>query len=136
MGDKIMLHIDLTFKEVLGEAGPNIVWHGQMLDFKEIVLPLLGSLIKSTKNNEINITSNNKVFLFEGFDKLVLRSNANDKILVKINGSEILTSLSIDLWQQIYDKFVNLANNPCHNFVEFDNEELIEEGTWIIASDF
>jgi len=127
-----MIRLQIINEQIAGEPGPNFYWRGKPHDFK-ILLDIFHVLGKEYNRkiilNEIEILSIDEPL------KIEASSNENASKLVSISQDFIEIDLDPKLWREILHKFLSISFFPSHEYIEFDNLDLVEDANFIISSE-
>jgi len=127
-----MILIEYIEDQIEGEPGPNFLWKGQPEDFMRLVVDLhsLGT------EDDLEVLVNDFGYInVQNGNRVVLKSSLNGKTLVGVENNELIIDLDKDIWREVLHYFLSVSFCPSHNFVEFDNLEVIELGNFIISSE-
>ena len=131
MNDKPTILIDYTLEEMNGEPGPNFFWLGSVDGMKAVVEMLYPLATETSKS--VEITDGNG-FKLKGITKVILQSADGSKNFVTKHNNTIIVTLDKRHWREVIHSFVSITFDSGFNFVEFDNEDFVEEAKWIIES--
>jgi hypothetical protein len=127
-----MITIEYTTQVIENEPGPNFYWRGQPHDY----LMLINDLHRLGTESDVEIDMNDIEYVeVLGKYKIIARSSDDGRILCHVNGDLILIDLSNPIWRQILGLFLRISFYPSHEYVEFDNLELIEGANFIVSSE-
>ncbi|MCB9092974.1 MAG: hypothetical protein H6620_10490 [Halobacteriovoraceae bacterium] len=126
-----MLTIDLTKETTFGEPGPNLVFIGDKNDILK-----LHHLIKEVlQKGSIRLELSTYDYKLIGFNFLELKvSEEENGFFLHEEKKEINLILSKPLWNDVLLKTKSLSKSYGHHYIEFDDEELIEEVNVIVCS--
>lgn len=131
-----MLHIAYTTEPAFGEPGPSWIWTGSRNDFLRLLASLADLTAEPYRTVRLEAGQMPRPARFAGFRAITLASAPDGADLVRREGDEILVRLPRETWMRIAHRFLAVALEPRHDYVEFDERpDLREDATWIIASD-
>ena len=125
-----MIIIDFLQEEAFGEPGPNLVWRGFPSDFLIFAMDV-HAMICTGKNLRIE---NSDSFILNGKKDISFIIVNDSQSLVKIEKNSIVTALSKRHWEEVFHLILTITFGPGHNYIEFDDIDLIEDANWIIDS--
>lgn len=126
-----MFTIELTDDYVEGEPGPNFYWRGSPIDYKNFSNVLLDLISTEGKLHIVK----NKDFDLIGFSEISISVKENSDYLVHIDDDKVNILLDETIMKEVAMIFESISKCPSHNYVEFDELDLIEDANWIISSD-
>ncbi|MBI9075245.1 MAG: hypothetical protein JEZ02_07530 [Desulfatibacillum sp.] len=127
-----MIKILYTDEMIEGEPGPNFYWVGLPEDYLKLIMDLqdLG------KHNDLEIELNRLNYVcVEGGIIVRAVSSAGGNILCERSESNVLMMLSPSLWRDIFHHFLAVAFYPCHDYLDFEGQNLVETANYIISSE-
>jgi len=128
-----MINIEYTLEYLEGEPGPNFYWRGAPADY----LNLINDLHVLGRNNNITIVLNdfNYINIADNL-RIELRSSEKGNVLFSKNNNTVLINLDYSIWEAVLAFFLSISFDRSHNYVDFDNLNLVEEANWIISSEW
>ncbi|MBI1924820.1 hypothetical protein HYR99_11270 [Candidatus Poribacteria bacterium] len=127
-----MMTIEYTHETIENESGPNFYWRGAPDDYFTLFCDL--HVLGKVYGQEIRL--NDLPYLqVKGGYFVKARSSENGDKLVYVKGSEIEIDLDCAIWRSVLTLFLSVSFYESHNFVEFDDKELIEHGNFIVSSE-
>jgi hypothetical protein len=127
-----MITIEYLTDNIEGEAPPHFYWRGKPKDYLQLINDLYTLVIEEGSVVDVGGLSYIKM---EGVSKVTLRSSANGDCLCKKEGDQIIVDLTGELWREVLLLFFSICFSPSHNYVEFDELELVEDANFVISSE-
>ena len=133
-----MIRIEYTEEQREVEPGPNFYWMGDQYTYASII-PILHPLACEC-NQEIVITDLPQVTEINGF-RIVGRSIEDSWYLVRKRDNEIAIEVHRGLWRKILVSFLKVSYQRCHDYLDFDDDELFadriqEDANLIVSSEW
>lgn len=132
-----MLKVDLVYDYLEGEPGPNLYFMGNLMDhicFIDNLRRFISNPLKNYKETIVEFVE--FVELLDKSYKIQFVINPQGKQLCKIEGDFISISLPIELWREFIHLLEPLTIKKGHVFVEFKNQDLIEDANLIFSSEY
>ncbi len=127
-----MIKISFTNEKIENEPGPNFYWRGEPSDFLQLVF----DLHRLGQNDDVEIDISKFDYIqISGVHRVKAKSSLDGKVLCAIEDSTIIINCTNSIWRGVLAIFLSISFYPSHNFIEFDNEDLIEEANFIISSE-
>lgn len=131
-----MLKIELTSENTFGEPGLNFVWLGSPRDFSWLIEEIREFDLSPTSRERQFGKVDNHVHLV-GLDSVTLRVTVGGTDLVRVKNNDVIVNLAPILWKRILEYLNPLSTHPCHNYLDFDDQQnLREDANWIVSSEF
>lgn len=127
-----MITIELTNESVEGEPGPSFYWQGQPGDFLKVINDI--HKLGESDGHTINLNSINYVNILHE-KRVILKSLKGGTNLCKVVNDSVSIELDSTIWREILHLMFSISFYPSHNYVEFDNLELIEDANFVISSE-
>ncbi len=127
-----MITIYYTKEMVEGEPGPNLYWKGSPLDFLRLTVDL--HILGRGNGTQIKINDLQYVNV-DGDYILTAKSSNNGDILCSLQYENIIINLDCSLWRKILSIFLGISFFPSHDYVEFDDFQLVEDANIIVSSE-
>jgi hypothetical protein len=118
--------------EIMGEPGPNLLFKGETKDFLKF-LNLIHPLGKDTYCI-IKLISGDHCIKLLNFKSLTMQSSSDGNTLLSKKNGDILINLNYKLWVLIISKFLLASFSSGHQYIEFDNLNLISDANILLSS--
>jgi len=128
------MKIDFTKEMIEMEPGPNLYFMGTMDEYT-----LLSEIAITLSNQNLEILLNDKFQKLEMEPRNLLisfRSSYVGNAFTKIQDDKIIVTLSPELWTRVASFAEVLSTKKGHIFIEFDNENVIEDYNMIWSSEW
>jgi hypothetical protein len=127
-----MISIYYTNESVEGEPGPNFYWRGTPDNF----LQLVNDLHQLGTHDGIELSFDNLKYVQTHENiKVILRSSKAGNELCNKRDLVVTMNLNKNTWRRVLDKILSVSYEKSHNYVEFDDLNLVESANVIISSD-
>ncbi len=129
------MKIDFTNEMINMEPGPNLYFMGNTADF----VLLHNIFIRMSKNVTAEVSLDNEIENVEMIGskkRIILKSSDGGNILSKVEEENIIIDLDPRLWRKASLIVDSITKEPSHNYIEFDDIDLLEECNLIISSEW
>jgi hypothetical protein len=128
-----MIKIDYTLEYLCGEPGPNIYFMGKPIEYAK----LSNDLHELGERPDITFTLNDLKYINILNDyNIICKSSKDGNILNKVSDKQITIDLTTTMWRTLLIQIYAISFYPCHDYLEFDGVNLIEDANIMVSSEF
>ena len=131
-GVNILITIEITEESLENEPAPNFYWRGTPSDYLKLVHDL--HRLGSEANAEVCLNEKEYIQVL-GEYRVIAKSSKQGNVLCRVTEKAVVIDLANHLWRQILVNLFILSFYPCHNYIEFDDQDLIEDANFIVSSE-
>ena len=130
------MRIDYTNNTIEMEPGPNLYIMGSPNEF----IRLLKIIEPLTTTDDVSISLKSKIenieFLGEEIEDILMISKKKGSTLIKMKKSCAVMEMDSLLWKKVKLLIEGLSKSKAHQFIGFDNLEMIEDCNVIMSSEW
>ena len=127
-----MVTIELTNENISGEPGPNFYWRGTPEDF----LRLIQDLHKLGKDHGETVSAKDLdyVEVLDGYS-VELKSDKGSNKICDVRNKAIDVNIDRKVWQRLLSIFLSISFYPSHDYIDFEDLDLLEDANFIVSSE-
>lgn len=127
-----MIHIEYTDEFIEGEDGPNFYWRGKPKDYLRLVNDLHD--LGCNEGIEIQLDKVEYITMLSNI-KIVMKSSSEGNVLCTRQNNTVLVDLRCSIWRNLISLLLTVSFFKSHQYIEFDDLNLVEDANFIISSE-
>ena len=127
-----MITIELTNETIAGEPGPNFYWRGTPEDFLRLIRDL--HRLGRDHGGMVSVKDLDYVEVLGGYS-VELKSNKGSNKLCDVRNKAVDVDIDRKLWQRMLSTFLSISFYPSHDYIDFEDVDLLEDANFIVSSE-
>lgn len=128
-----MIKVDYTLEYLCGEPGPNIYFMGQPTDYSKLSIDL--HELGEKPDIKFTLSDLNYINILNGYN-IICKSSKDGNVLNKVSDKQIIIDLTPTMWRTLIIEIFAISFYPCHDYLEFDGVDIIEDANIMVSSEF
>jgi len=127
-----MIYIEYTNEYIEGEDGPNFYWRGEPKDYLRLINDIHD--LGSSDGVELQIDQFDYITVLSSIT-VVMKASDEGNILCTRQNDKVLVDLKCSIWRDFISLLLTVSFFKSHQYIEFDELNLVEDANFIISSE-